>query len=138
MIESSKENNEARTSLNNKLLEIMNDRGLIASYLLSLLSIITNPEKTSQFKVVKDSNSNRVNDLLIHNTIPVTFYDNLLIFCDTNIEFQLEGDLLKKITIKIYNVDLACLSDKKLLYCFAKEMHFDKKLQVMKSLEIEI
>ena len=30
-------------------------------------------------------------------------------------------------TNKKYNVDLACLSDKNLLYDFAKEMHFDKK-----------
>ena len=31
MIESSKENNKALTSLNNNLLEIMNDRGIIAT-----------------------------------------------------------------------------------------------------------
>ena len=68
MIESFKENNKALTSLNNKLLEIMNDRGIIASHLLSLQSKVTNPENTSQFKIVKDHISNRVNDLLIHNT----------------------------------------------------------------------
>ena len=47
------------------------------------ISKITNPESASQFILVKDSSSNRVNDLLIHNTIPITFYDNLLIFRDT-------------------------------------------------------
>ena len=67
----------------------MNDRGIIASYLMSPSSKITNPENTSQFKLVKDSNSNRVNDLLIHNTIPVTLYDNLLTFCDTGKIFEL-------------------------------------------------
>ena len=72
MVESSKENNKALTTLNNKLSEIMNDRGIIASYLLSLLSIITNPEKFTQFKLVKDYSSNTVNDLLIHNTIAVS------------------------------------------------------------------
>ena len=56
--ESSKENNLALENLNNKLLEIMNDRGILASYLMSLLSKITNPENTTQFKLVKDSNSN--------------------------------------------------------------------------------
>ena len=76
----------------------MNDRGII-SYLLSPLSKITNPENTSQFKLLKDSGSNRNNDLLIHNTIPVTLYDNL-IFRDTNKEFKIEGDLLKMITSK--------------------------------------
>ena len=40
---------------------------------MSPLSNKTNPENTSQFKVVKDHNSNRVNDLKIHNSIPITF-----------------------------------------------------------------
>ena len=61
----------------------MNDRGKIASYLLSPLSKITNLENTSQFKLVKDFYSNRVNDLLIHSSIPVTLFDNLLTFRDT-------------------------------------------------------
>ena len=43
---------------------------------MSPLSNRTNPEKTTQFRLVKDSSSNRVNDLLIHNTIPITFHDN--------------------------------------------------------------
>ena len=33
------------------------------------------------------------------------------------------------ITIKNYNVDLASLANKKLMYEFAKEMHFDVKAQ---------
>ena len=60
----SKENNKVQDNLNNKLLEILNDRGTLASYLMSPLSETTNPENTSQFKLVKDPNSNRVNDLL--------------------------------------------------------------------------
>ena len=70
--ESSKENNLALENLNNKLLEIMNDRGILASYLMSPLSKITNPENTTQFKLVKDSTSNRVNDLKINKTVPIT------------------------------------------------------------------
>ena len=131
--ESSKENNLALENLNNKLLEIMNDRGILTSYLMSPLSKITNPENTTQFRLVKDSNSNRVNDLLIHNTIPITLYNNLLTFRDTGKEFELKGDLLKMITNKNFNVDLASLSDKKLMYDFAKEMHFDTKAQGNKS-----
>ena len=42
----------------------MNYRGIIASYFFSLLSKITNPEKTTQFKLVKDYSSNRVKELL--------------------------------------------------------------------------
>ena len=56
------ENNQALENLNNKLLEIMNDRGKLATYLMSLLSKITNPQNSSQFKLVTDHNSNRVND----------------------------------------------------------------------------
>ena len=99
-------------NLNNKLLEIMIDRGILASCLMTLLSKITNPENASQFKLVKDSSSNRVNDLLIHNTVPITLYKKLLTFRDTGKEFELTGDLLKMITNKNYIVDLACLSDK--------------------------
>ena len=125
--ESSKENNLALENLNNKLLEIMNDRGILATYLMSPLSKITNPENTTQFKIVKDGNSNRVNNLNINNSIPITLYNNMIKFRDTGKEFELKGDLLKMITNKNYNVDLASLSDKKLMYDFAKEMHFDVK-----------
>ena len=51
--------------------------------------------------------------MLIQNSIPVTFFNNLLFFRDTGKEFELKGDLLKKITNKNYNVDLASLQDKK-------------------------
>ena len=100
-------NNEAINNLNNKLLEIMNDRGILAGYLMSPLSKKTNHENTSQFKLVKDSTSNRVNDLKIHNSIPITLHKNLLTFRDTGKVFELKGDLLEMITNKNYNVDLA-------------------------------
>ena len=125
--ETSLKNNEAIENLNNKLLEIMNDRGILATYLMSPLSRITNPENTTQFKLIKDSTSNRVNDLKINNSIPITLYNNLLTFRDTNKQFELKGDLLKMITNKNYNVNNASLSDKKLMYDFAKEMHFDER-----------
>ena len=125
--ESSTKNNQAIENLNDKLLEIMNDRGILASYLMSPLSKITNPENSSQFKLVKDSSSNRVNDLKIHNSIPITLYGNMLTFRDTNKQFELKGDLLEMITNSKYNVDLASLADKKLMYDFAKEMNFDQK-----------
>ena len=124
--ESSKDNNLVLENLNNKLLEIMNDRGILATYLISPLSKITNPENTTQFKLEKDSSSNRVNDLKIHNSIPITLHNNLLTFRDSGKVFELKGELLKMITNKNYNVDLASLSDKKLLFDFAKEMNFDK------------
>ena len=131
--ESSTKNNQAIENLNDKLLEIMNDTGILASYLMSPLSKITNPENSSQFKLVKDSSSNRVNDLKIHNSIPITLYGNMLTFRDTNKQFELKGDLLEMITNSNYNVDLASLADKKLMYDFAKEMNFDQKVIGKKS-----
>ena len=124
---SSIKNNQAIENLNNKRLETLNDRGILATYLMSPLSKITNPENSTQFKLVEDHNSDRVNDLLIRNTTPITLYNNMLTFRDTGKEFELKGDLLKKITNKNYNVDLASIQDKKLMYDFAKEMNFDTK-----------
>ena len=125
--ESSKENNLALENLNKKLLETMNDRDILASYLMSPLSKITNPENTTQFKLVKDSTSNRVNDLKINKTVPITLYNNMLTFRDTGKEFELKGELLKMTTNKNYNVNLASLQDKKLVYDLAKAMNFDTK-----------
>ena len=112
--ETSVKNNQAIENLNNKLLEIMNDRGILATCLMSPLSKITNPENASQFRLVKDHNSNRVNDLKINNSIPITLYGNILTFRDTGKKFELTGDLLEMITNKNYNVNLASLADKKI------------------------
>ena len=117
--------------------EIMVDRGILASYLMTPLSKITNLETSTAFKLVKDHNSNRVNDLLINKSIPITFHDNLLTFRDTGREFELKGDLLKMLTNKNYNADLASLSDKKIMYDFAKEINFGTKAQGKNLLGIE-
>ena len=135
--ESSITNNKAIENLNNKLLEIMKDRGILASYLMSPLSKISNPENTTQFKLVNHSTSNRVNDLKINNSIPITLHNNLLTFPDTCKELELKGDLLKMITNKNYNVNHASLSDKRLMYDFAKEMHFDERRVGKKSTRYE-
>ena len=133
--ESSIKNNKALENLNNKIFEKMNDRGILASYLRSPLSKITNPEnstQSTQFKLVKGSSSTRVNDLLKKNTKPITLHDNLLTFGDCGKVFELK-DLLKTISNKNYNGDLASLADEKLMYDFAKEMHFYAKGQGRKS-----
>ena len=80
----SKENNKTLEKLQDKFLEKMIDRGIIESYLLSPLSKTTNPESISQFKMVRDPQSNGVNDLLIHKTMPVSLHNNLLTFPDTD------------------------------------------------------
>ena len=76
MMYASKESNKALENLKDKILEIMKDRGILASYLLSPLSIIRNHELTSQYKLLKEPQSNRVNDRLINKTVPVTLCDN--------------------------------------------------------------
>ena len=131
--ETSIKNNLAIEIINNNRLEIMNDRGILATDLMSPLSRIANPDNASQFRLVKDSSSNRVNDLKINKTIPITLYGNILTFRDPNKQFELKGDLLEMITNGKFNVDLASLSDKKLMYDFAKEMHFDPKASGNKS-----
>ena len=76
-------NIQALENLNNKHLEIMKDSGIILFYLMPPLSKITNPDNSAQFKVLKDNISNRVNNLLKHNSIRITLDDNLLTFRDT-------------------------------------------------------
>ena len=51
----------------------------------------------------------------------------MLTFRDTHKKFALNGDLLKNITNKNYNVDLSSILDKKLLFEFAKEVNFDEE-----------
>ena len=69
------ENNKAKENSNDKVLELRNERGMIASSLFSPSSKITSRENPSQYKYVKDSNSDRVIELLLHNTLPATLYN---------------------------------------------------------------
>ena len=121
------QNNKALNTLNDKLLEILNDRGVITTYLSSLSYKITNPNHTRHFKLGKNPDSYRVNDFLIKITIADTLFDNLLTFCDTNNYFELKGEILKMIIDRNFNLHLVELPDKKLMFDFAKEMYFDEK-----------
>ena len=51
MMLNSEENNKALQKLNGKLLDMINDRGIMASSLLSSSYEMTNPENTSHFKL---------------------------------------------------------------------------------------
>ena len=101
---------------------------------MSPLSRITSLENTSQFNLVKDHNSNRLNDLLMKSRISITLYGDMLTFRDTNKQFEMKGDLLEMITNCKFNVDFASLADKKVIYDFAKEMKFDTKAVGNKSI----
>ena len=118
-------NNKARENLNEKILELMNDKGLIAPCLTTSLVEVFKKDKKSQFRLRKDPNSTKMNDFLIHGTIPVTIFSNMITFRDSYKTFRLEGDLLKVKTNYKFNVDHSSSQDKKLIYEFAKEMKYD-------------
>ena len=71
----------------------------------------------------------------INKSIPITLNNNRLTYRDTSGQFELKGDLLEMITNENYKVDLSKLSEKKLMYVFAKEMNFDLKAIVRKSIQ---
>ena len=125
--ETSVNNNKAIENLNGKILELMNDKGMIAPYLASSLVEVFKRNNKSQFRLRKDPNSTKMNDFLIHGTIPVTIFSDMMVFRDSSKPFRLEGDLLKVITIYKFNVDHYSPQDKKLIYEFAKEMNYDTK-----------
>ena len=120
-------NNKAIENSNEKILELVNDKGMIAPCLASSLVNLFKPENKSQFRLRKDSNSTKMNDFLIHGNIPITLFSNMITFRDSNKSFRLEGDLLKLITNCKFNADHSSPQDKKLIYEFAKEMNYDTK-----------
>ena len=125
LTENSINNNKAIENLNEKILELMNDKGMIAPYLTTSLVEVFKKDNKSQFQLRKDPNSTKLNDFLIHGNIPVTIFSNMITFRDSNKTFRLEGDLLKVITNYKFNVDHSSPQGKKLIYEFAKEMKYD-------------
>ena len=120
-------NNKAIENLKEKVLELMNDKGLIAPYIASSLVEVFKSDNKSQFRIRKDHNSTKMKDFLIHGQIPFTIFSNMLTFRDTNKTFSLEGYLLKVMTTYKFNVDHPNQQDRKIIYEFAKEMNYDVK-----------
>ena len=83
--------NKAIENLNEKVLESMNDKGLVDSSLLEVLK----SDNKGQFRLIKDPNSIKTNDFSINENVPVTIFNNMLTFRDTNKSFKLEGDILE-------------------------------------------
>ena len=127
LTENSINNNKAIENLNEKILELMDEKGMIASYLASSLVEVFKKDNKSQFRLRKDPDSTKLNDFLIHGKIPVTIFSNMITFRDTDKTFKLEGDLLKVITNHKFNVDHSNQQDRKIIYGFAKEMNYDTK-----------
>ena len=120
--ETSIKNNKAISDLNEKVLELMDERSLIAPYLASSFVNLFKPENESQFRLRKNLNSTKMNDFLIHGNIPVSLYRNIITFRDGNKSFRLEGDLLKLITNYKFYADHSSPQDKNLIYEFAEEL----------------
>ena len=125
--ESSINNNRAISDLNEKVLELMYDNGIIALYLTTSLVEVFKKDNKSQFRLRKDPDSTKINDFSIHGTIPVTIFSNMITFRDSKKTSKLEGDLLKVITNYKFNVDHSNQQDRKIIYEFAKEMNYDTK-----------
>ena len=66
-----------------------------------------------------------MNGFLINGGIPVSIYDNILTFKDTNRSFRLDGDLLETMTNYDFNVSNSNPQDRKLIYEFGKEINFN-------------
>ena len=125
--ENSMNNNKAIENINEKVLELMNDKGMIAPCLAGSLVEVFKSDNKSQFRLKEDPDSTKINDFLIHGNIPVTIFSNMITFRDSMKTFKLEGDLLKVITNYKFNVDHSNQQDRKIIYDFAKEMNYDTK-----------
>ena len=105
---------KAISDLNEKVLELVDEKGLIAAYLALSLVNLFKPENKSQFRLKKDLNSTEMNDFLIHENIPVSLHSNMIIFRNSNKSFKLDGDLLELITNYKFNADHSRPKEKKI------------------------
>ena len=121
--EASINNNKAIENLNEKVLESMNDKGMIDG---SLIEVIKSDNK-GQFRLTKDPNSTKPNDFLINEKVPVTIFSNMITFRNTKKVFKIEGDLYKVITDYKFNVDHSNKQNRQIIYEFGKEMKYKLK-----------
>ena len=120
--EASINNNKAIENLNEKVLESMNDKGLIDSSLIEVIK-----DNKGQFRLTKDPNSTKSNDFLINEKVPVTIFSNMITFRNTKKVFKIEGDLYKLITDYKFNVDHSNKQNQQIIYEFGKEMKYKLK-----------
>ena len=120
--EAYKNNNKAIEDLNEEILELFKDKGIIAPYLASSLVSLFKLEEKSQFRLKKELNSTKMNDFLINEGIPVTIFSIMLTFRDSNKSFKLDGDLLG--TIKKIMISMLTMLTHKIIKYF---MSLEKK-----------
>ena len=131
--ETSMKNTKAISDLNEKVLEVMNENGLIAPYLASSLVNLFKPENRSQFRLKKDLNLSMMSDFSINGGIPVSSLSNMITSKDSNNTFKLDGDLLETIANYDFNVDQSNQQDRKPKYEFLKELKYIFKQKGNKS-----
>ena len=132
IMENSINNNKAIENFNEKILELMNDKGLIVPFSAFSLVNIFKPENKSQFGLKKELKSTKVNDLLIYDCIPVSLFSNMITFRNSIKSFKLDGDLLETMTNYDFNVSHSNPKNHKLIYEFGKEMKIKTKTQKTK------
>ena len=124
--------NEVIENLNEKKLELINDKGLIATYLAFSLVMLLQPENKSQIKLIKNHKSTNMNDFSMNGGIPVTLFSNMLVFRDSIKSFKLDEDLLETISNYDFNVSLSNPKDQKLDYETGKQMIINIKQKTTK------
>ena len=93
MTETSIKNIQAIESLDKKVSELTNDKGLMAPYSASYIVNRSQPEIKSQNILIKDHKSIRMSDFLINTSIPITLCSKMLTFTDSSKSFELDEDL---------------------------------------------
>ena len=73
---------------------------------------LNKPENTSPIKLVKRSNSNRVNEVLKIKAIPATLYENPINFHNSVKKFDSGGDLMRRIANFDFNADFSRPQDR--------------------------
>ena len=100
---------------------------MITPYLASALVNLFEPHYKSQFRLINEPNSTELNDSLKYGSISVTLYSNMLTVRVSFESFKLDGDLLKTMTINIFNVGRSNPQDRKKIFEIAKKMKGDNK-----------
>ena len=115
MTETSIKNHQAISDINEKVLELMNDKAMIAPFLASSLVNHFKPENKSQFKLKKDNNWIRMKNFLIIRGIPVTLYSNMLTFRGNIKSFKLDENFSETMTHYDFSFDHSNPQNQKLI-----------------------
>ena len=95
MTKTFKDSNKALTGLNEKVSELLTDKGEVSLFLKITLINHVKSENTSHYNLHKDRNWDRVKDFSIQTNIPVTQHSSLSKLDDTEKNWGLKVILWK-------------------------------------------